>query len=74
MVNFVISSNESSIVSNTETSNDNLDPCSHQEADTRIFVYARHTTVDGSNTFIINTYDTDIVVSSLQDEGLKKMK
>ena len=67
----VISSNESSIVSNTETSNDNLDPCSDQEADTKIFVYARHATVDGSKTLIINANDTDKVVASLQDEGLE---
>ena len=65
MVNLVISTIELSIVSNTETSIDSLDPCSHQEADTRIFVYARHATVNGSSTLITNANDTYIVIASI---------
>ena len=78
VVNTVISTKGPSIVSNKETSKDNLDPCSHEEADTRTFVHARHAAIDGSKALIINANDKDIVVIAvsvmalIQDEGLEK--
>ena len=36
-------------------------PCCHKKADTRIFVHARDATIDGSNSIIIKTNDTDVL-------------
>ena len=54
-------------------------PCSHEEADTRIFVHARHATIEGYKSEMIEANDTDIVViaislmPSLAATGLEKM-
>ena len=51
-------------------------PCSHKEADTRIFVHARHAVMQ---TLMIKANDTDVVVlaisilPSLQELGLQKL-
>ena len=37
-------------------------PCNHEEADTRIFVHAKHASVNGMNKILIRTANTDVVV------------
>ena len=37
-------------------------PCNHEEADTRIFVHAKHASVNGMKKILIRTVDTDAVV------------
>lgn len=58
---------------------DQVAPCSHEEADTRIFVHARHALMEGNQTLMIKANDTDIIViaiyilPSLQELGLQKL-
>lgn len=41
---------------------DDISPCSHEEADTRIFVHAKSAVLQGSKSLMIKANDTDIVV------------
>ena len=60
-------------------SSENLAPCSHEEADTRIFIHARHATMEGNKALVMKANDTDVLViaiatqSPLQELGLQKM-
>ena len=53
-------------------------PCNQEEADTRIFVHARHVTEAGSKVIMIKDSDTDVVViavsvlQALQELGLQQ--
>ncbi|KAJ7371262.1 hypothetical protein OS493_027378 [Desmophyllum pertusum] len=40
-------------------------PCSHEKADSRIFVHARDATTDGSKSIIIKANDTDVLVIAI---------
>ena len=66
-------------ISNRVRSLDAVAPCSHEEADTRVFVHARDATLQGSKSIIINVKDTDVVViavstmPSLQELGLEHL-
>ncbi|KAJ8340119.1 hypothetical protein SKAU_G00347520 [Synaphobranchus kaupii] len=77
--NMVVVTKGPDVLSTSETSLDSLDKCFHEEADTRIFVHARHATEEGSKTIMIKANDTDILVialsifPSLQDLGLQKL-
>ena len=57
-----------------------LAPCSHEEADTRIFVHTRHATEAGSKVIMVIASDTDVVVISvnmlhvLQELGLQELR
>ena len=42
-----------------------LEPCIHEEADTRIMLHAKDSAVSGNERIIIRTIDTDIVVLSI---------
>ena len=54
-------------------------PCSHEEADTRIFVHARHATEAGSKVIMVKANDTDVVIiavsvlQTLQELGLQEL-
>ncbi len=54
-------------------------PCSHEEADTRMFVHAKQAVMEGYQTLMIKANDTDVVViaisilPSLQELGLQKL-
>jgi len=58
---------------------DAVAPCSHEEADTRVFVHARDATPQGSKSITIKANNTDVVViavatmPSLQELGLEKL-
>jgi len=45
--NIVIVMNGEDAVSNQAAELDAVDPCSHEEADTRIFLHARHAVYEG---------------------------
>ena len=66
-------------ISNTRKSLDAVSPCTHEEADSRIFVHAKDATTDGSKSIIIKDNDTDVpviaisVLPPLQELGLEKM-
>ena len=42
-----------------------LDPCSHEEADTRILLHAAHAAANGHTRVMIKTADTDVVVLAI---------
>ena len=75
-INVVIVTNEET-VSNHTINLDEVAPCSHKEADTRIFVHARHATEEGSKVLVVKANDTDVLViansvlSAPQEIGLQ---
>ena len=56
-----------------------LDKCSHEEADSRIFVHARYAAGQGRKSIIVKVNDTDVLViglsmfSTLQSMGLQQL-
>lgn len=56
-----------------------MSPCNHEEADTQLFVHAKHSTEAGSKAIITKTNDTDAVViavsvlQTLQELGLQQL-
>ena len=44
---------------------DSLQPCSHEEADTRIFLHVKHCAQQGHKRISIQTVDTDVVVLAI---------
>ena len=58
----------------------NVSPCNHEEADTRIFVHAKHAVAGGSKVVMIKASDTDVLViaisawSALQQCGLQQLR
>ena len=75
----VVVTKEEDAISNKMMSLDAVVPCSHEEADTRIFVHARDATQDGCKSLIIKANDTNVVIiavsvlPSLQQLGLQSM-
>ena len=77
--NVVIVTKEDDVVSNKPTNLTGLAPCSHEEADTRIFVHARDATEAGSKFAMVRANDTDVVViaisvwHALEELGLQEL-
>ncbi len=44
---------------------DDLSPCNHEEADTRLFLHAKHCSQDGNSKVLIKTVDTDVVIIAI---------
>ena len=63
--NMVIVTKEDNTLSNHTISLKGVSPCSHEEADTRIFVHARHATQEGSKSLLVKASDTDILVIAI---------
>ena len=60
--NTVIVTKGSAVLSTQEADLEGLQNCTHEEADSRIFVHARYASVHGSRSITIKAYDTDILV------------
>ena len=66
-------------ICNKVKSLDAVAPCSHEQADSRVFVHARDATSQGSKSITIKANDTDVIViavstmPSLQELGLEKL-
>ncbi|KAJ8372700.1 hypothetical protein AAFF_G00277690 [Aldrovandia affinis] len=77
--NVVIVTKEEDAVSNRTINLAGVAPCSHEEADTRIFVHARHATEAGSKVIMVKASDTDVVIiavsvlQALQELGLQQL-
>ena len=50
------------VVCNLQIDKNLLAPCNHEEADTRMFVHAKHASLAGSRVVTIVSSDTDVVV------------
>ena len=70
---------EKDAVSNCTINLAGVAPCSHEEADTGIFVHARHATEAGSKVIMVKASDTDVLViavsvlQALQELGLQQL-
>ena len=80
--NAVLVTKEENVLTSTNYTNMSLEelaPCTHEEADTRIFLHAWHAAREGYKSLLVDANDTDIVVlaislmSSLTALGLKEM-
>ena len=77
--NVVIATREQDVVSNRAISLEAVAPCSQEEADTWILVYARQAAAEGSKVIMIKACDTYVIVmavscfSVLQALGLKEL-
>ena len=77
--NKVIVTKDDDAVSNQTINMEDLVPCSHEEADTRIFIHARQAIRYGSKAIMIKASDTDVLViavsvlPSLQQSGLQQL-
>ena len=60
--NTVVVTKGEDALSNQMVNLDELAPCNHEEADTRIFVHARHAATQGSKVLMVKANDTDVVV------------
>ena len=75
----VIVTKEENALSNHTISLEGVSPCSHKEADTLIFVHARHAAHEGSKSLLVKASDTDIIViaisvmATLQAMGLQQL-
>ena len=49
----------------SDVSVDRIDPCSHEEADTRMFLHVAHAVQEGHRKIMIRTVDTDVVVLAI---------
>lgn len=77
--NTVIMTKEEDAVCNQTIHLDELAPCNHEEADTWIFVHARHAAAEGNKVVMIKVSETDVLViavsvlPALQECGLQKL-
>ena len=75
----VIVTREEEVVSNQVISHEGMAPCNHEEADSQIFLHARHAVAKGHTSLIIKASDTDVLVIAisvfqiLNDIGLEKV-
>lgn len=61
----IIATNGNRVLSNaTQKKFHNLQPCTHEEADTRIFLHAKDASQAGLKSIVIRTVDLDVVVLS----------
>ena len=78
-VNVVIVTKEELALSTQVINLDHLAPCSHEEADTRIFVQVKYAVMEGNQTLMIKENDTDVaivavsILLSLQELDLQKL-
>ena len=77
--NIVIVTKEEGAVSNYQISLEGMAPCNHEEADSCIFVHARHAVAEGYIPLMIKASDTDVLVNAisvfpvLKDLGLENL-
>ena len=57
-----ISTSALDVIGSTTLDKAPMAPCNHEEADIRIFVHAKHASVNGMKKILIRTADTDVVV------------
>ena len=53
------------VVANVELDTNHMDPCNHQDADTRLILHAYDASLAGFKKISIITVDTDVVINSL---------
>lgn len=75
----IIVTKEEAAASNHPISLVRMTPCSHEEADTRIFVHARQAVEEGCKSILIKANDTEVLIKvvsvmpTLQEIGLQQL-
>jgi hypothetical protein len=75
----VIATRNESDVCNQAINLEELSPCNHEEAYTRLFLHVKHAALAGYKVCMVNASDTDVLVIAvsvlpvLQDLGLEKL-
>ena len=62
MDTIIVVTKEENVVSNKTIDTDFIAPCTHEAADTRMFLHAKHAAIGGSKSINIVSSDTDVVV------------
>ena len=60
--NRIVATKGENLVSNMAINMEVLSPCTHKEADTRLFIHAKDAASEGCKNVIIKSTDTDVVV------------
>ena len=60
--NRIVATKGENVVSNIAINMEGLSPCTHEEADTRLFIHAKDAASEGCKNVIIKSTDTDVVV------------
>ena len=60
--NIIVATKRENVVSNMAINMEGLSPCTHEEADMSLFIYAKDATSEGCKNVIIKSTDTDVVV------------
>ena len=60
--NRIVATKGENVVSNMAINMEVLSPCTHKEADTRLFIHAKDAVSEGCKNVIIKSTDTDVVV------------
>ena len=61
----IIVTKDDNVISNSDIDTENIAPCNHEEADTRMFFQAKHAAVTGNKNITISSSDTDVVVLAI---------
>ena len=62
----LVTKNDDVLTSSTILSNkEDLGPCTHEEADTRMLLHVKHAAMNGHTTVVIRTVDTDVLVLAI---------
>lgn len=61
----VTSTADVDVISSSTIDKAGLAPCDHEEADTRIFINARHATLNGMKKILKRTVDIDVVILAI---------
>lgn len=61
----VLSTSDKCVLSNTTTDTALISPCTHEEADTRLFLHASDCAREGHKKVMVRTVDTDVVVLAI---------
>ena len=72
----IVVTKEEHVVSNKDVDTDFITPCTHEEADTRMFLHAKHAVISGCKSVNIVSSDIDVVVigvSVFNDLGLEQL-
>ena len=60
--NRIVATKGENVVSNIAINMEGLSPCTHEEADTRLFIHAKDAASEGCKNVILKSTDTDVVV------------
>ena len=64
-LNKVVVTKGNDVISNTDIDKHDLSPCTHEEADTRLFLHAKDASKEGFKKITISSPDTDVVVIAM---------